>query len=121
MGPKVAVFKESAIAAVEKYIHYFQTNQFPSRGSDVWVKMSEALNKKWNPLCVYTNVRKDRRSILSIARFNQNIVVDETENITINDTFPNSEQLNSSYEFECSEEVDELDTFEIFITSEEWQ
>ena len=45
MGPKAAVSKESAIVVVE-YIHYFQTNQFPTHGSEVWVQMSEALNKK---------------------------------------------------------------------------
>lgn len=121
MGPKAAVSKETAMAVVEKYIHYFQTNQFPTRGSEVWVQMSEALNKKWYPLAVYTNVREDRRSILSIARLNKNIVVNETENITINDSFSDSEQLNSSHEFECPEEADGLDTFEIYITSEEWQ
>ena len=121
MGPKAAVSKESAIAVVEQYIHYFQTNKFPTRGSEVWVQMSEALNKKWSPLSVYTNVREDRRSILSIARLDKNIVVNETENITINDSFSDSEELNSCHEYEYPEEAVGLDTFEIYITREEWQ
>ena len=72
-----------------------------------------------HPPCIQ-NVREDRRSTPTIARPNKNIVVNESENISINNSVSDSKEQSSCDECEYPAEAVGLDTFEVYITREEW-
>lgn len=75
MPREARVSKEEAIRVLEKYIEHFKTSMLPKYTSSVWVEISKELNLKWSAHHVYTAVREDRRSILSTARLNKDVIV----------------------------------------------
>lgn len=80
MPRKSRVSKEEAIKVLEKYIEHFKTSALPKYTSSIWVEISKELNLKWSAHDVYIAVREDRRSILSTARLNKNVVPNDVEN-----------------------------------------
>lgn len=70
MPRQALVTVDHAVSVIEKFIQNFTTDQLPSYSSEIWVEMSRELQNLWKPSAVYTNVRENRRNILSIARDN---------------------------------------------------
>ena len=60
---------------VKEFMKHFTTDKLPEYTSKIWEDMSVLLKKRWNAHSVYTNVREDRRFILTIAREEMGIVV----------------------------------------------
>lgn len=70
MPPSSAVSVQLAVKVLKKYIHHFITDELPKWSSPVWKEISNDpdLGGKWTIHAVRTNVREDRRQILSIAQ-----------------------------------------------------
>ncbi|XP_074106517.1 uncharacterized protein LOC141532188 [Cotesia typhae] len=70
MPPKSRVSIDDAINVLIKYISYFASDQLPEWSSDVWDKMSNEpeFKDKWNVPCIRTNIKENRRDILTKAK-----------------------------------------------------
>lgn len=125
MPRPAAVSKQAAIAVVKQYMQHFCTNSLPKYTDKVWKDMSNDLQGGWNAHSIYTNVREDRQ-ILSTARADLGIVVEESTSLqnydstnwdnSYNDSaFLNNESVSSQYE-----DQNAYETFDLVITKEEW-
>ncbi|XP_044733341.1 uncharacterized protein LOC123295944 [Chrysoperla carnea] len=70
MPRKSCVPVEDAVTVIKRYINNFNSDTLPIHSSPIWKEMSNEpeFYKKWNTDVVRTNVKKDRRNILTIAR-----------------------------------------------------
>jgi len=127
MPRKSAVPPKESIQVIKK--QYFETEPLSSWSAKVWKEMS-ALGGRWTSAACYTNVRNDRNSILSIARQEMGVIVlpkndlnnnsnllDSTVNTTKSDS--NESNNNESY-FKLPDDVEELDTFDLILTEQQW-
>lgn len=121
---------ESAIAALKRFIDRFRTAELPRWSDEVWQQISNVLKEMgcdWTPQCVYTNVTKDRRKILSRARMEMGIIVSQSvseknDYATLGDTSAD-ENNNSSVTLEsCSsaEINNNVSVKDMVLTEEEW-
>lgn len=74
MPLKIAMPSEESIQVVKKFMHHFETDPLLAWSAKVWKEMSIALGGKWSFATCYINVRNDRNSILSIARWEMGII-----------------------------------------------
>jgi len=130
MPRKSAVPSKESIQIIKKFRQYFETEPLPSWSAKVWKEMSIALGGRWTSAACYTNVRNDRNSILSIARQEMGVIVlpknglnnnsnllDSTVNTTKSDS--NESDNDESY-FTLTDDVEELDTFDLILTEQQW-
>lgn len=68
MPRKSAVTPDQIIPIPQKYMDFISSDDLPS---DILMKISAELAFKWNSHNEYTNVRENRRNILTIARIFQ--------------------------------------------------
>lgn len=71
MPRKSAVTPDQIIPIPQKYMDFFSSDDLPCYTSDILMKISAELAFKWNSHNEYTNVRENRRNILTIARIFQ--------------------------------------------------
>lgn len=128
MAPAARVSVEDAVAVIEEYIENFREGKYPKWSSDVWEKISNALNNKWSATNIYTNVTQNRRNIMSIACTNVGIKFIpfmSKKKIEIYDTSDNSTNENNSDDadetYELEHEAKNLDKFEVKLTCNEWK
>ncbi|KAH0549627.1 hypothetical protein KQX54_011373 [Cotesia glomerata] len=70
MPLKSQVSVEDAVNVLIRHISYFASEKLPEWSSDIWQVLAKEkeFKDKWNANCVRTNVRNDRRGILTKAR-----------------------------------------------------
>lgn len=90
MPPVAAVPVDLAVKVLKKYIAHFANDEFPQWKSEIWKKIANdpELEGKWSIGSVRTNVREDRRGILSEARrqcgITVNIISNKKSNVNEN-------------------------------------
>lgn len=95
MGRPCNVTNTEAVLLIQKYIHYFETNNFLPCTAQVWKDMSKDLNGRWKPHSVYTHIRGNKNGNLETAR----------QNLGINISY--SRSMISFIENDVSDEVSE--------------
>ena len=127
MPVKAFVLTDVAIAAIETFIDSFRTKDFPKYSDPIWTKISEYLKGKWSPTCVYTNVRENRRDILTKARINQAIILQHAlgrnmrpDDMDLGDGEDSDVSVNHSDDEDGSMADNKADNFDLIITKTDW-
>ncbi|XP_074106782.1 uncharacterized protein LOC141532362 [Cotesia typhae] len=127
---------DEAVKVLKKYISFFVTESLPEWKNEVWKKIAAEPDVKkygWSIHSIRTNVREDRRNLLTRAReecgyfmsknLNKNdnfndIVSDESDDdIDEEDAKNDKDYLPVHYKHERPD----LETFDVIITRELWQ
>lgn len=129
MPRNCAITVEQAIEVIIKYFHYFKTN-IPDYSDKVWNEMSSSHNGLWNKKSWYTNVRYNRRNILSIARERMGVETTCNHQQLLNSQSSDGfcEELNSTSASQTSdvdtvpleETVPGEEIFNPYLSPEEW-
>lgn len=88
--------------------------------------MCKELNNLWKPSALYTNVRENRREILTLARQNKNIYTEPSfKTPALNDESDNfiltsSESDESHYSDFSNTDLANCDTFKVILSAVEW-
>lgn len=94
MPSKSRVPVEDAVIVLKRYMNYFNSETLPIHSSPVWKEMSNEpeFYKKWNADAVRTNVKQNRRNILTIAREECGYFIEEKQQK--NDDYENIEAIH---------------------------
>lgn len=121
------VSNEEAILLIQKYIQYFNTNNFSSSSAKIWKDMSKELNGRWKPHSVYTHVRDNKNGNLEAARKNLGINIQPLSRPVINiiedDIIDSSVEDSESDESYHGDEIrdSDVDTFPLILSPTEWE
>ncbi|XP_074113945.1 uncharacterized protein LOC141537005 [Cotesia typhae] len=132
MPRKCAVPIEVAVKVIKRYISYFITDSLPDWCSEVWKKISEEKELKeygWSIHSVRTNIREDRRNILTLAREECGYFIEKEKKLTdsydecsddslYNDDNENDKNyVNKLYKNENSD----MEVFDVIIDKSLWK
>lgn len=127
--PRVAkVSVEDAVRVVKNFAAHFIINDLPPYSSKVWMDMSMELNGVWTAHDVYIAVREDRRDIVTKARDELGIVVNNSKSRGVRGTeyIDNSNSINDSTindetaDFNNNTCLAPLLEFDLNLLEEEW-
>lgn len=83
MPARCAVPVEEDVTVIKRYLCYFITDTLPAWNSPIWKEISqepEILKYKWSKKSVRTNIKENRRNILTIAREQSGYFIDKKTN-----------------------------------------
>ncbi|KAH0567792.1 hypothetical protein KQX54_013948 [Cotesia glomerata] len=83
MPARCAVPVEEAVTVIKRYLSYFITDTLPAWNSPVWKEISqepEILKYKWSKESVRTNIKENRRNILTITREQSGYFIEKKTN-----------------------------------------
>uniref|UniRef100_A0A6V7JIZ3 MULE transposase domain-containing protein n=1 Tax=Bracon brevicornis TaxID=1563983 RepID=A0A6V7JIZ3_9HYME len=132
MGRKPKVSSLEAVQVIQKYIHHFESNTFPSAGDCVRKMISKDLGHKWTPHTCYVHVRDNKKNHLMQVRKNNGIDTPAPEKKLMNDCSDNipsvsqfisdgdltGEEMTENSDYEKD---DMLDEFHLKLSASEWE
>ncbi|CAG5093419.1 Similar to NOF: 120.7 kDa protein in NOF-FB transposable element (Drosophila melanogaster) [Cotesia congregata] len=133
MPLKSQVSAEDAVNVLIRHISYFASEKLPEWSSDIWQVLAKEkeFQDKWNANCVRTNVRNDRRGILTKARqecglfiSNQNTNVDNGDDCDDDENSLSDEDDDKRdpdyFNHVYSDMKDKMETFELIFSRQLW-
>ncbi|XP_074113042.1 uncharacterized protein LOC141536430 isoform X2 [Cotesia typhae] len=122
MPPVSRLPRSIAIDITFKYVDNFTEESLPPWSSEIWKKMSKDSGEVWNNHAWFTNVREDRRGILTEARKRAGLPPIKSRKAKKPESDEESFDGDDIYD---SDYVDEFDTdkeswFELILTHKQW-